>query len=46
MNLGGLGAAGVSTNSKEPEASRQLLQFLTSPTAISVIKTQGMEPAR
>lgn len=36
----------VSTNSKELEASKQLIQFLTSPTAISVIKTQGMEPAR
>ena len=38
--------AGVSTHSKEPEASRQLIQFLTSQRAISVIKAQGMEPAR
>ena len=38
--------AGVSTNSKEQEASSQLIQFLTSPRAISVIKAQGMEPAR
>ena len=38
--------AGVSANSREPEAARQLTQFLTSPTAIPVIKAQGMEPAR
>lgn len=38
--------AGVSSNSKQPEASRQLIQFLTSRTAIAVIKAQGMEPAR
>ena len=38
--------AGVSTNSKEPEASTQLIQFLTSRRAIAVIKAQGMDPAR
>jgi|SRR5215216_4247835 len=37
--------AGVSANSKEPKASLQLIQFLTSRTAIPVIKAQGMEPA-
>jgi len=34
----------VSANSKAPEASRELLKFLKSPSAISVIKAQGMEP--
>lgn len=37
---------GVSANSREPEATRQLIQFLTSPRATAVIKSQGMEPAR
>jgi molybdate transport system substrate-binding protein len=34
----------VSANSKAPEAARTLLKFLTGPTAIPVIKAQGMEP--
>jgi molybdate transport system substrate-binding protein len=34
----------VSANSKAPEAARALLKFLKSPTAIPVIKEQGMEP--
>lgn len=34
----------VSANSKAPDAARSLLRFLTGPTAIPVIKTQGMEP--
>ena len=38
--------AGVTANSKQPEAARQLIQFLTSATATPVIKAQGMEPAR
>lgn len=38
--------AGLSVNAKEPEAAKQLIQFLTSPRAIRVIKTQGMEPAQ
>lgn len=37
-------SAGVSANAKNPEAAKQLIQFLTSPTAIPVIKAQGMEP--
>lgn len=37
--------AGVSTNSKTPDASKQLIKFLSGPTAIPVIKAQGMEPA-
>jgi molybdate transport system substrate-binding protein len=38
--------AGVSASSKVPDAARQLIQFLTGPTALSVIRAQGMEPAR
>lgn len=37
--------AGVSANSKVPDAAKQLITFLTGPTAIPVIRTQGMEPA-
>jgi hypothetical protein len=28
-----------------PDAAKQLIKFLTGPTAIPVIKAQGMEPA-
>jgi molybdate transport system substrate-binding protein len=38
--------AGVSGKSKDPEAARQLIRFLTGPTALPVIKAQGMEPAK
>jgi molybdate transport system substrate-binding protein len=34
----------VSANSNAPDAARDLLKFLKGPTAISVIRTQGMEP--
>jgi molybdate transport system substrate-binding protein len=34
----------VSASSKSPDAARDLLVFLKGPRAISVIKTQGMEP--
>jgi molybdate transport system substrate-binding protein len=34
----------VSANSQAPETARTLLNFLKSPTAIPVIKEQGMEP--
>jgi molybdate transport system substrate-binding protein len=37
--------AGVSANSKAPDAAMQLIKFLTGPTAIPVIRAQGMEPA-
>ena len=37
--------AGVSANSRAPDAARQLIKFLTGPTAIPVIRAQGMEPA-
>jgi ABC-type molybdate transport system substrate-binding protein len=38
-------SAGVSTNSRAPDAARQLIKFLTGSTARPVIKSQGMEPA-
>lgn len=38
--------AGVSSQSKVPDAARQLIRFLTGPAAIAVIRAQGMEPAR
>jgi molybdate transport system substrate-binding protein len=34
----------VSADSKAPDAARELLKFLSSPRALSVIKSQGMEP--
>lgn len=37
--------AGVSSKSRAPDAAKQLIKFLTGPTAIPVIKAQGMEPA-
>lgn len=36
--------AGISANSKAPDAARDLIKFLTGPIAIPVIKAQGMEP--
>jgi molybdate transport system substrate-binding protein len=36
--------AGVSAQSKAPDAARKLIAFLTSPRAIAIIKSQGMEP--
>jgi molybdate transport system substrate-binding protein len=36
--------AAVSANSHAPEAARELIKFLTGPTAIPLIKSQGMEP--
>jgi molybdate transport system substrate-binding protein len=38
--------AGVSAGSKNPEAARQLIRFLTGPAAEPVIRAQGMEPAK
>lgn len=37
--------AGVSTNSKTPAASKELIKFLTSPQSVRVMKLQGMEPS-
>ncbi len=36
---------GVSASSKAPDAARELIKFLTGPTAAPVIRSQGMEPA-
>ena len=38
--------AGVSANSKELDAAKHLIQFLTGPRARRVIRAQGMEPAQ
>ena len=38
-------AAGISADSKEPAAARELIKFLTGPIAAAVIRAQGMEPA-
>ena len=37
-------SGGVSASSRVPEAARQLIKFLTGPTATPVIRKQGMEP--
>jgi molybdate transport system substrate-binding protein len=36
--------AGVSANSKAPDAARDLIKFLPGPIALPVVKSQGMEP--
>ena len=36
---------GVSTASREPNAGKELISFLTGPVALPVIRAQGMEPA-
>ncbi len=36
--------AGVSRNSKAPDAAQALIRFMIGPTALPVIKAQGMEP--
>ena len=38
-------SAGISVNSKVPEAAAALIKFLNGPVAGTVIKSQGMEPA-
>jgi len=37
-------AAGVATNSKQPEAANAFLSYLMSPAAIAVIEAKGMSP--
>ena len=37
-------AAGIPATATSPEASRALIQFLSSPTAAAIIKKRGMEP--
>jgi molybdate transport system substrate-binding protein len=36
--------AGISADSKAPDAARDLIKFLRGPTAMPVMKAQGMEP--
>src|SRR5947208_4028822 len=38
-------AAGIPTTSKQPEAAKALIQWLSSPAAYSAIKKSGLEPA-
>jgi len=35
---------GISAKSTAPDAARDLIKFLTGPSAVPVIKSQGMEP--
>ena len=37
--------AGVNANSAAPDAARALIDFLRSPSALPVIKSQGMDPS-
>jgi len=37
-------AAGIPTNSKQPDGARVFVKFLASPAAVSAIKAKGMEP--
>jgi len=36
--------AAVSSNARSPDAAESFIRFLTTPTAVSVIRAQGMEP--
>jgi molybdate transport system substrate-binding protein len=37
-------AGAISSQSKEPDAARDLIAFLKTPTAVAVMRAQGMEP--
>jgi molybdate transport system substrate-binding protein len=39
-------AAGVATNARDAEAAKALVQFLTSPAALPILKAKGMEPRK
>jgi len=39
-------SAGVTVNSKEPDAARALIQFFTAPSAVPAITKSGLEPIR
>ena len=36
--------AGVMTNARQPEAAKALIDFLTTPAAVSLFKAKGFEP--
>jgi molybdate transport system substrate-binding protein len=36
--------AGVTAASKEPQAAKALVDFLTGPAAVPVVKAKGLEP--
>ena len=38
-------SAGIATNSQQPEAAKQLIQFFASPDALRAIRDSGLEPA-
>jgi molybdate transport system substrate-binding protein len=37
-------SSGICRGAKQPEAAKELVRFLTAPSAAAVIKTHGMEP--
>jgi hypothetical protein len=37
-------SAGIATGSKEPDAARELVKFLASPTASAAVTKSGLEP--
>ena len=37
-------AAGISANSKEPQAARALLKYLSDPAVVLTMKAKGLEP--
>ena len=45
MQLYTMYSGGIHTGAKSPDAAMDLLKFLKSPTALSAIKSAGMEPA-
>jgi molybdate transport system substrate-binding protein len=36
--------AGIAVASKNPDAAKALIKFITSPSAVPVLKAKGMEP--
>jgi molybdate transport system substrate-binding protein len=37
--------AGLSASTKEPEAAKALIRFLSAPSAAATLKAKGVEPA-
>jgi len=44
LRISSLFAAAISAQSKAPDAARDLIAFLKTPTAVKVMRAQGMEP--